>query len=508
MIVHDTVTVGREAGSGFIVPDPKVSRNHGTFRVMGGRLFYRDEKSTNGTYLNGNPVEEAEIKPGDVLTFGKIEVSLQDDDDFRTINFVSSETMVTAAVNTKSVQPDALAAKFSEIFEYYKENQPEEDPAEQYQLVRTQRMLNGLQTLYSISHSMASLLPLDELLERISQNLFELYAGAQNLVVLLVNDETQELEISIARTRDHDGEPQMSISQTVLEEALERRATLMANDAAEDSRFSGSESIIGAAVKSVMCAPLISGEKIVGALYLDNRIVTAGFDEMDAELVTAFANQCAVAIDNARLWDTLQEHYHQTLQSLVNAIEAKDSYTMGHTARVGKYSVGIAKHLGMDEFKLKKIKMAADLHDIGKIGVKEGIINKAGALSDTEYSSIKDHVEMGEKILSPIVFLADMLPWIRAHHEKWDGTGYPDGLKGEEIPLEGRILALADAFDAMTSKRTYNEPMTYDEALDRVKQSSGQHFDPQVVNAFESYLESEILGDSFGSTSHIIQTEE
>ena len=166
---------------------------------------------------------------------------------------------------------------------------------------------------------------------------------------------------------------------------------------------------------------------------------------------------------------------------------------MGHTARVAKYSIGIGKFYGLSKSQLKELKMAADLHDIGKIGVKEGIINKPGALSETEYSSIKDHVEMGEKILRPIQFVRHMLPWIRAHHEKWDGTGYPDGLVGEDIPLEGRILALADAFDAMTSKRSYNNPMTFEQALNRIKESSGKHFDPKVVTAFDQYLHSEFI---------------
>ncbi|MBI5155437.1 HD-GYP domain-containing protein, partial [Candidatus Poribacteria bacterium] len=206
-------------------------------------------------------------------------------------------------------------------------------------------------------------------------------------------------------------------------------------------------------------------------------------------VVTAFANQAAIAIDNSQLSDTLQESYHQMMQALVRTIEAKDEYTMGHTQRVKKYSIGIATEMGFDAERLQKLGVAAELHDIGKIGIKEGIINKPGRLTDEEYRDIKNHVEVGVRILKPIAYLNEIVPWVRGHHERWDGTGYPDGLKGEDCPLEGRVLAMADAFDAMTSQRSYNKPLTFVEALARIREASGKHFDPQIVEACARYLE-------------------
>jgi HD-GYP domain-containing protein (c-di-GMP phosphodiesterase class II) len=140
--------------------------------------------------------------------------------------------------------------------------------------------------------------------------------------------------------------------------------------------------------------------------------------------------------------------------------------------------------MGLTGKRLERLKMAAELHDIGKIGVKETLINKPGRLTDDEYEEVKMHVEMGEMILKPITFLHDLLPHIRGHHERWDGSGYPDGLKGEETTLEGRIIGLADAFDAMTSQRTYNKPLSLQEATTRIKESSGRHFDPVLVEHF------------------------
>jgi putative nucleotidyltransferase with HDIG domain len=168
---------------------------------------------------------------------------------------------------------------------------------------------------------------------------------------------------------------------------------------------------------------------------------------------------------------------------------------MGHTARVSRYSCGIARHMGFNEKRLERLRIAADLHDIGKIGIKEGIINKTGKLTDTEYHTIQDHVTMGEKILQPITFLQDVLPFIRGHHEKWDGTGYPDGLKGDACPLEGRIIALADAFDAMTSQRSYNKPLTFSQAWERISEARGRHFDPDVVDAFGYFLDQTLYAE-------------
>lgn len=485
--VNGEVTVGRETYCDIVLDDPKVSRHHGTFEIRDNKLFFVDNKSTNGTLVNGRKVTDCEIRLGDIIKLGASEFGLVEESDFRTINFVNADSQVTSVVNTQSIRPDALAEKFQQIFEYYRDSQPEITEAERYELVRTQRMLNGLKTLYSISQTMTRLVPLPELFEQIGNNLFEVFAAAENLVILLQDEEKKLLIPRYAASRDPKRDPTLNISRTVLDRAITERCTLSAGDVQSDARLATSDSIIGFHVKSVMCAPLIAGENVIGALYLDNRLSNVHYDSMDAELLTAFANQCAVAIENSFLCDTLQAHYHQTLQTLVNAIEAKDAYTRGHSARVGKYAVGIARAMGFDERRVERLKWAADVHDIGKIGLKEGLINKVGSLTDTEYHTVKEHVETGERILRPIVYLRDVLPFIRGHHERWDGTGYPDGLRGEECPLEGRILALADAFDAMTSQRSYNKPISFDEAVERLRAAAATQFDPDVVEAFQKY---------------------
>lgn len=489
--VIDALTLGRDSNCGVVLDDPKVSRLHGTLSRDGDRIVYRDHGSTNGSFLNGKKVEgEVALKLGDLLKLGATEFALLERTDFQNINIVGGDTLITGRIDTGEVNADALAEKVSRVFGFYRENSGEVNTAEEEELGRIQRLFTGMRSIYAISQSLGKLLPVEQLLEMIGESVFTVFDKAENLVILLLNEEKGLFTPRYACCRDHAVAPKVSISETVLAKATSGQCTLIANDAAGDERFASSESIIGNAVKSVICAPLVCGGKVLGALYLDNRMESAFYDELDAELLSAFANQCAVAIENSFLVDNLEEHYRQTLQALINAIEAKDAYTMGHTARVSRYSVGIARAMGFAEEKVARIKMAADLHDIGKIGVKEGIINKAGKLTDTEFSSIKDHVEMGEKILRPITSLHDLLPAIRGHHEKWDGSGYPDGLRGEECPIEGRILAIADAFDAMTSQRPYNKPLTFEQALERVKEAAGSHFDPSLVGALEQFLRS------------------
>jgi len=486
------LTIGREAGCDLRFEDPKVSRLHAFVERRGERLIFRDNHSTNGSLVNGRPAEMRQLECGDVIQVGGAEIALLDVSDFDSISYIDAEPRVTAAVTMSSVGGDALAEKLTQIFEYYKNAPVAMSPVEQVELVRTQRMATSLQALYGAAQSMSRLLPQEQLLEVIARNLFEVFAGAENLVILTYDEEGQVFVPRLSRRRSGGEVERFVVSSTVLSRAAKDRSTLIANDVTEDVGLSASESLMSMRVKSVICAPLVVGDRILGALYMDNRQEQAQYDQMDAEVVTAFANQAAITLDNARLNDNLQQSYHQLLQALVRAIETKDSYTLGHSQRGKQYAVASAEVMQLDGAHVRKLAMAADLHDIGKIGVRERVINKPGALTGTEFDSIKLHVEMGERILKPLTFLRELLPWIRSHHERWDGSGYPDGLKGGEIPLEGRILAVADAFDAMTSQRPYNKPLTFDQGLARLKEAAGVQFDPDVVRAFERSLRSTV----------------
>jgi len=173
-----------------------------------------------------------------------------------------------------------------------------------------------------------------------------------------------------------------------------------------------------------------------------------------------------------------------TIYALASTIEARDPYTYGHSQKVRTYAVSLAEALGLPGQKVAVISHAALLHDIGKIGIYDEVLNKPGKLDPTEFELVKSHPQLSRTIVAHVTSLTPCLQAIVQHHERWDGNGYPNKLKGESISLEGRILAIADAFDAMTSKRPYHDPMSSKKAIQELKHCSGTQFDPKLVEVF------------------------
>ncbi|KJR48445.1 HD-GYP domain [Desulfosporosinus sp. I2] len=189
----------------------------------------------------------------------------------------------------------------------------------------------------------------------------------------------------------------------------------------------------------------------------------------------------------------MRENYLSTVEALVQALEAKDTYTSGHSERVGKLAVAIAEGLEMSDDKIQSLKYAAVLHDVGKIGVSENILNKEGKLLDSEWEIIRSHPVMGQTIIKSIKFLFDIGQVVRHHHERIDGNGYPDGIKGIEIPLESRIIAVADTYDAITSDRSYRKGSTHDEAIAELKRVADTQLDPEIVEIFCKVVTNEMI---------------
>jgi putative nucleotidyltransferase with HDIG domain len=179
-----------------------------------------------------------------------------------------------------------------------------------------------------------------------------------------------------------------------------------------------------------------------------------------------------------------QELFLETIRTLAAAIDAKDPYTRGHSERVASYAMAISRHLGLSQEEVFRVHIAAILHDVGKLGIRDGILNKPGGLSDEEFEVMRQHPAIGAQIMSPIRMLKDIIPGIRNHHETWDGTGYPDRLQGEQIPMVARIIGVSDTFDAMTTTRPYQQAMTLDYVLTKMRSMVGSRFDPKVIDAF------------------------
>jgi putative nucleotidyltransferase with HDIG domain len=232
---------------------------------------------------------------------------------------------------------------------------------------------------------------------------------------------------------------------------------------------------------------LVEGTRHISAGELDYRVKVRGSDEI-RELANAF-NRMASRLSGARR--ELLNYFYRVAQSLIRLLEAKDPSTSGHSDRVAKYAEKIARKLGVDERRIELLKEAALLHDIGKVGIQDTVLHKNTELSDEERGELRKHPLIGEEILKPVSPDTEILNAVRHHHERYDGSGYPDGLKGDEVDILAAIVGVADSYDAMTSNRTYMKNFSKDEAIAQLKRNAGTQFNPAVVDAFVSILEKE-----------------
>ncbi|WP_203472710.1 HD domain-containing phosphohydrolase [Dissulfurispira thermophila] len=234
---------------------------------------------------------------------------------------------------------------------------------------------------------------------------------------------------------------------------------------------------------SMICSPLKTKDKVMGTIKISS-MSPINYTAEHLKILNTIASQTAAAIENARLYDELKETFLMAVITLAETIEKRDPYTGGHTKRVMQYSLAIGKVLALSDEDMTRLKLSAILHDVGKIGVKDTVLCKPGRLTDEEFKEIKKHTLYGEEILAHIKQFKDIIPGVKHHHERYDGKGYPDGLKGKDIDIAARIIAVADSFDAMTSNRPYRQGLSLDVAFEELKKHAGAQFDPDVVSAF------------------------
>jgi putative nucleotidyltransferase with HDIG domain len=249
------------------------------------------------------------------------------------------------------------------------------------------------------------------------------------------------------------------------------------------------DKLAGFGVRSDIYVPILSKGAGTGFLCLGSYRV-AGFTMEDVQNAENLSNQISIALENTKLLSNLEDMFVNVVKTLASAIDAKSPWTKGHSERVTKYAVMIAEKMNIEPAEIEKLRLGGFLHDIGKIGTFDVILDKPGKLTAEEFELVKKHPAKGEEILSPIKQFKDIIPVVLYHHERWDGTGYPEGLKGEKIPLLARILCVADSYDSMTADRPYRSAPGIEYAVSEFRNCSGTQFDPRVVEVFV-----EILGE-------------
>jgi putative nucleotidyltransferase with HDIG domain len=258
-----------------------------------------------------------------------------------------------------------------------------------------------------------------------------------------------------------------------------RSGALLVNNFAKERSFTW----MSEHARQLLAVPLIRQDQVLGCLFaLDKN--EDEFDSVDAKLLTSISNESAIYLENAMLYEDVHGLMMGLLHSLTSAVDAKDAYTCGHSERVALLSRHLAVQAGMTDAAADRVYMAGLLHDVGKIGVPEAVLQKTGKLTPEEFEQIKKHPEIGARILRDVKQIEDVIPGVLHHHERYDGKGYPSGLAAEGIPLMGRIICIADCFDAMTSSRTYRKALPLEVAMTEMRRCAGTQFDPNLADAF------------------------
>jgi HD-GYP domain-containing protein (c-di-GMP phosphodiesterase class II) len=481
--------IGRHEKNTISIDDKQVSSEHCLVYHDAARGYVlKDLKSRNGTFLNDRPIEnEQALHDGDRVQVGETVWVFRD----------------SAALPRDMVQLDGQTSQ-SHIH-------TEIAPLQQKQFVPEKKIhseavlradYEKLRLTYELQRDMGVNENLDVILNRILERTFEFLHYDHGVVLLSEPD--GELRPRAFKSRKI-GE-KVVISTTVVDHVRSEKKGIISTDATVDERFKLSQSLIMRGIRSTIAAPIFNSEQLLGILIIDSTASANAFTEKDLHLITSIANQTAQILSNSLLHEELRLSFDSSVRTLAAMVDARHPFTAGHSERVTVYSTMIGEEMGLSEDRLQVLYFAALLHDIGKIGIRDKVLLKNGRFNSEEESEMRTHPAKTRSILEKFHFsrsLSDVPTVASWHHEKIDGSGYPDGLKGDKIPLHSRILAVADVFDAISSRRDYpkytsdtvytSEPMPLPKAIGIIRGDAGKHFDPVVVDAFIRVLPHALL---------------
>jgi len=389
-------------------------------------------------------------------------------------DFLDDEKVVE--IQSSSNEVAVLTKTFSEIRSKLEQN------VEKLEMAKS-----TLQTvLAKVGEGISSVQNIDAFLELIFETIVDA-VGAKSGILLFLDSEKSELYVRtlLGENLKIKQSDRFKLSESIFEAVIETKESLI---------IPRMESV---ALKSIVkqdcfefplvCAPLLVHDKVLGLIVICGRKIDTNFTHDDASLLTSIATQTAVAVENDRLNLDAEKTYFDIISALALAVEAKDPYSRGHLDRVSDYALKIAEEFGLNDEDKKLLRDAARLHDLGKIGITDDILSKNGPLTEQEWVVMRNHPEIGEGIVKSVKSLSGLCDIVRHHHEKLDGTGYPDGLRGDEISLLVRILAVADICDALMTNRPYRRALSIDETKKTLREM-GEKIDQKVVDTLISIL--------------------
>ncbi|MCI0685544.1 MAG: HD domain-containing protein [Gemmataceae bacterium] len=450
-----------------VLDDTSVSRRHAEVRGSANGWRVRDLGSTNGTFLNGTRLGPGEwpVRVHDILRCGNVTlvVDLLRDGKESGDNLHNTDNLLVEAV-AHNTWEDAIGGL---AFDHNRSPRPGEQ----------------LLALLRAGHHLVNIENEEDLLHSILNDAVSTL-DAQRGAIVLADSPTSPLRLRALASGHSQVASRPGFSQNLAQRSFLSGESILCTSVEEDPELAGARSIADGAMASVLCILLRTPRKRLGVLHLDRGPLQKPFTKDDLHLADAMAAHVSAGIESAQLLRKQRDLFYATITMLAQAVEMRDDWTGNHTARVTDYACLLGQQLDLTTEDLQWLRLGTPLHDIGKIGIKDKILNKPGKLTAEEFEEMKTHTTKGAKIVEQIADLAPIVPIVRSHHERWDGKGYPDGLKGEATPRLARIVAIADAFDAMTSDRPYRAGMPPEIAFAEVEKMRGFQFDPDLAAVF------------------------
>lgn len=345
-----------------------------------------------------------------------------------------------------------------------------------------------LQTICDLNQAMISTLNLRELLSLIVKNA-SLIMRTEACSLRLLNKSADTLlpGSSFGLNLDYLNKTLLKVGEGIAGLVVLIKKPIAVDNIAQDKRVRYADYLMKSGIRSILGVPIMLDGQVLGVLVTYSR-QEHNFGKEEMDLFLTFASQAAIAINNAQMHQSLHRNYLDTVKALVLAMESRYPYMKGHSGRVTRFAIKIARQLQLAEADREILHYTGYIHDVGKIAIPDAILNKPAKLTPAERAIIQLHPIKGQEMLLPLKFLEKGMPVVRHHHERYDGKGYPDGLEKKQIPLGARILATADAFDAMISERPYRPKLSLQEAVAELRVNSGTQFDPEIITVFLEVL--------------------
>jgi len=467
-LAGESLIIGRdEVPDGLQILDQGVSRRHAEIFRIGEMHFIRDLGSRNGTFVNEEKITEELLRVGDEVKIGSTIAMFED-------RRPSGRAYTSGRRGSDQAEIDQVAATTTIRLDLAVDGdlamlEPIEDTHES----------RDLQVLYKVAKTIASERDIKGLAKKVVK-LAATAVGAAHGYMFIKHPDRGELTLAGSWEKESRGKEPPMVSRAIIKRVLKFNRGVLTSDASTDDRFKDRGSVVMKGIRSVICAPLVAMDQICGVLYLSTSKVSEAFDTEDLELVTTIGIQAGMAVQGITLSLAQEKNYLELVSALVRAIEMRDPISRGHSERVATYSSGIAQALGLSRSRNRRVQLAALLHNIGVLFLTREESERV--LEDREVD--QKRIELACELLAKIQGMTFLVPAIRHHRERWDGSGYPDALKEEDIPLEARIISVANDFDLMLNEAgEKGQDLSTKDAVTELTNRGQDGYDPGVLDA-------------------------